>query len=1085
MSFLSLLQKLNSLDPRLPYYSFRWLACIVSTELSLPSLVRVWDSLLTEETGPAQPDPEAKSKDQGDGSAKIEFLIDLCCALLINIRGPLLEVTTRSSTGEEDDPFESSGEAFAKAIHILQDYPDDDIQPVVEMAYVYRQRRLASGLTGDGPPTDDTLLDLKASSSSNTARDKISAALRGWTGNNNLSSPSQSGLGLNGSAPIKGTGSPIGIRTPSSASRWFSSVGRSASGSSNSTLDQDPQTPSLPSSPNLNPGSAGTPGGSRMFSRYAEALQSSDAAASLSKTSSNWMASWSNRGTPTNGSTSSPHDTTPNGSPYHSSLRNGTPSSRPGIPSFSSALGAGSEFLKKVRSASGSDSSSSHPSASSHHPASFRWSRDVTPDFPLPNVLDSPDGRTEYVRQRPESGAFFSNRQYSNGMRSSSPTPGSEGGLGSPTFSNGNGSPSLLPSLRSAQQARSASGPPSSLRGAGPKPLLLGGSARPPREGSGSAGLSSIDEPTRKVSSGPLANAAASPEARANAKSRRLSSLSNTSQGGSIGYHHQRVGTSSSGYNHENGNSRRSSMVSSRGSNNGDGDSSTIVSVASSSISVRDAAPPLLPSLAAAMQANGSLPQPLVSPPTSNSTSSSTQGMGMGLQGSGNGKVAAGAFAKMRAANGDLQSSSQQVSKPTSTPPSAWQGSESPSSNLSGSSSNVNGVVSAALLNSNARNSNPQAIQFGQVSSSSDTPLVSTASSSIKSRKPVRRKASASSQSEREVASPVTEGIGLGFNNVTTASPTIEESQYFPPVQKSNSSRGSIASVSSDKKSISSISYSNTSSTPNSNRGSVFEAPRAAPAPPGSATSPPPPKIRSATRKYALTDNAPPPFEKDDVEELALIRSRKSGSITRERSASKTQDDQDTPIDVSGMVGGSSGTIKPSRASGSGISRSRRATQESVSSRDSKGSLTRRSNAVKSSTAATSVESETSMESKKDPDLTVMGILERQQTPSLLPPEPTSHFNGLASPNLPPPSPGPMEGDMLTADELLRSLELEAEADSNSVAAGKGMGEREKALGVPADLNDEDEEEDFMAGHDTGLEGIGNTLAFPDSDEAE
>lgn len=1064
---------MNSLDPRLPYYSFRWLACLVSTELSLPSLVRVWDALLTEERGPAQPDLDSNSKDQGDGSAKIEFLIDLCCALLINIRGPLLEAIASPLTNhqEEEEEEDSSGEAFAKAIRILQDYPDEDIQPVVELAYIYRQRRLASGLTGDGPPIDDELMDqtVGLGGTSISAKDKISAAFRGWTGNTPQASPisSYSGVGFNGSTPNR-SGIVNGNRTPSSSStsRWFSSVGRSASGSSNLSSEQHPQTPPLSSVEKVTPGS----GSNGMFSRYAEALQSSDAAASLSKTSSNWMASWSNRGTPTNNNSNEL-----NGSPSNAS-RNSTPS-RPGLPSsFTSALGAGSEFLKKVRSASGSETSnnSSYPSASSHHPASFRWSRDVTPDFPLPNVLDSPDGRTEYIRPRPESGIFYS-RNYSNssnksnGMRSSSPTPGSEGGLASPTFSNGNGSPNLLPSMRAAQQqARSTSGSGSSaLRGAGPKPLLLGGSARPPKEGSGSIGLPSHEEPTRKVSSGPLAHAAASPEARAAAKSRRLSSLSNASQGGSsIGYysHHQRAGTSSSSTTNGNGySSRRSSMVSSRDSKDGDGDSSTIASVVSSVISVgggnEPSIPPLLPSMAAAIQANGTLPQPLTSPPTSTSTNaSSTQGLG--LQGSRDGKMSAGAFAKVRAVNGGGESAiTSQTTKPsTSTPPSAWQDPQTqrssyPSSSTSSSSS------SATSPNVNS------SIPFGQVSSSSDTPLVPT--SSIKSRKLVRRKASASSLGEKETTSPpISEkGIGLGFNNVSSivSSPQMEESQYFPDriPRCSNSPRGSITSISSDKK-------------PNSNRVSAFESPRPAP-------NPPPTKIRSGTRKYNLTEIVPVPIEKDDIEQLNAIRGRsKSGSISSVSTNNTTsikekeKDDQDVPIDTSSINGIGGGNQKPSRGSGSGIIRSRRTTQESIKSvqRDSKGSLSRKTDLSGLSSSSTTPVSSTAVSSESSG----MNEMEhegqgQERNSSGLKIDSSKSLIVDKLTEIPPPSPGENFGDMLTADQLLKTLELEA----NESPSQEVMMERGKALGVPVDLNDDDEEEDFTA-HDAGLEGIGNTL---------
>ena len=493
--------RLHSLDPRLPYYSFRWLACLVSTELALPSVVRVWDALLAESS-------EALDGN-GDSTPKVEFLIDVCCALLTNIRGSLLDALR----GEGDSSGYEGGQAeqddsFGRAMRVLQAYPDDDIGPVIEMACLYRQKRLAAPLTGDGPPSEDEDESLMS------MRERAAIAFRTWTASS----------------------------TPSRVPKWLNSTPRLPTTSS---PQGEGSTPSRSSSATL-------------FKRYTEALQSSDAAANLSKASTNWtakaMATWS-----------------------------GSKGTRDG----SSLAELRTSLTRRAASGTSAASSTSQDSQQVH--PSLRWSlQSMPPDLPLPNVNDSPPLQ--------EDGSHSPRHGYTPAHLRGSPAQ-------SPDIGYVDSTPGTSPLSGSASRF---AGPPSlqgtprtMIRGAGPKPLLLTGSARPPREGSSNGALAAEDTSSRKISSGPLA-ANVSPQARKAKAGRRESSYTG---------------------------SRTSSVAGTDSPSNDAWEESTSMSGRSETNNL-----PALPSLQAARE--------VVAP------SLATSGPPPGLQGSGHGTVPASAFGK-------------------------------------------------------------------------------------------------------------------------------------------------------------------------------------------------------------------------------------------------------------------------------------------------------------------------------------------------------------------------------------------------------------------------------------------------------
>ncbi|KAK0539441.1 hypothetical protein OC835_001126 [Tilletia horrida] len=533
-----------SLDPRLPYYSFRWLACLLSNELALPSVVRLWDALLAEQDSSSGAGSASSTQAVGAStglaaSSRVEFLIDICAALLVRLREPLMRPPPRSTRKararrqrtirrrtpsnraddtdsdapsldedeeeEEADTYDEDGFAqddFAYKMHILQTFPDNldldvDVGPLLEQAYIFRQRRLAADLTGDGPPTadEDDADELRGSTAAPTLQALGQRASSAWTSWRTRPAAQAANSETN-------AGQELGIGTPSvkSPGSWFSSIGtRFASmPTPSSTPVADREAASAQPSP-----APRRLGGS--FQKYAEALQSSDAAANLAKASTNltakamvMSASWNQRGQQHGGDTATP------GSPWNESFAaSGRASTLGAAPSslFAKARSVSASYMATMtngdarRPSTGDESDSSL----SQHPT--RWSRVPIPNFPLPDPNDS-DGRGKDHR----SGSYLGARSGDH-MRPQSPE-GSEAG------SESSSGRRMLPSLRMAaklgllpqDRAEGSIG-----RSAGPKPLMLSSSARPPRDQSAqrAADVSSDLEMSRKVSSGPMAAHAA------------------------------------------------------------------------------------------------------------------------------------------------------------------------------------------------------------------------------------------------------------------------------------------------------------------------------------------------------------------------------------------------------------------------------------------------------------------------------------------------------------------------------------------------------------------------------------------------
>jgi hypothetical protein len=87
------------------YYSFRWLTLLLSQEFPLPDVMRIWDSLFSDEN-------------------RFDFLIHICCAMILLCKEQIL-----------------SGD-FAANVKLLQNFPSTDVQIVLAKAAELAEKSL-------------------------------------------------------------------------------------------------------------------------------------------------------------------------------------------------------------------------------------------------------------------------------------------------------------------------------------------------------------------------------------------------------------------------------------------------------------------------------------------------------------------------------------------------------------------------------------------------------------------------------------------------------------------------------------------------------------------------------------------------------------------------------------------------------------------------------------------------------------------------------------------------------------------------------------------------------------------------------
>ncbi|XP_065361098.1 TBC1 domain family member 13 [Calliphora vicina] len=95
---LEIYERLKAQELHPQYYSFRWISLILSQEFPLPDVVRIWDSVLSDEK-------------------RFDFLLKICCAMILIQREQILQ------------------NDFASNVKLLQNYPSMDINIVLSRAF--------------------------------------------------------------------------------------------------------------------------------------------------------------------------------------------------------------------------------------------------------------------------------------------------------------------------------------------------------------------------------------------------------------------------------------------------------------------------------------------------------------------------------------------------------------------------------------------------------------------------------------------------------------------------------------------------------------------------------------------------------------------------------------------------------------------------------------------------------------------------------------------------------------------------------------------------------------------------------------
>ncbi|KAL1687682.1 regulator of Vps4 activity in the MVB pathway-domain-containing protein [Schizophyllum commune] len=291
----------KGLDPALPHYSYRWLAPLLTQTLPLSSVFLIWDVLFSK--------PQATR----DSSPKLEALIDVCTAMLIRARPQIfrLSLTDLSTSpglwGQDAEalpppsPLRSweLGDAFLEGMSLLQFYPVEavgGVETVLQTAMDLVERRKMEAR--QQLPNQQSLTSLLATT-----------MWRGFTNQQHTpdASPEHSDNEDAGkekakaappaasapAAPSQGANNKLGARLATTV--WRGITNQSAMDPPPSPLEPSPiEAPiRLPPRPDeVDEPVQPTPAAATAASlwTYAEKFKESDAAARLSKVSSNWKA---------------------------------------------------------------------------------------------------------------------------------------------------------------------------------------------------------------------------------------------------------------------------------------------------------------------------------------------------------------------------------------------------------------------------------------------------------------------------------------------------------------------------------------------------------------------------------------------------------------------------------------------------------------------------------------------------------------------------------------------------------------------------------------------------------------------------
>ena len=337
----------NSLDPQLPYYSFRWIACLLAADLPSDVVANLWDVLLS----------ETDESSNFDSNPHVEMLVHMCCAMLLTVRDQLLELRNLSGSDKDASPKlavhrKNSHDVFYSCMQLLQSYPIQNARPIISLAFQMRQQ------TGARMLSERMNLNPRPRTRSDThprvnIQERLAATVQ-----RSLHAPSHRSVSLDSKiSPPAAT--PALVSRPKSVS----------------TFSEQDEQPLITASPLEGSFSSSTSTQQAadprsLLRRYTDAIQDSNAAASMSKAGTNIAAkalAWS---------------------------------SRAAQPSVSAAAVATktekTQERRKVQELA-------ITSTKTHDVATNTWQdpqdrNDGPPELPIPTVVDSPNDRDTYRR---------------------------------------------------------------------------------------------------------------------------------------------------------------------------------------------------------------------------------------------------------------------------------------------------------------------------------------------------------------------------------------------------------------------------------------------------------------------------------------------------------------------------------------------------------------------------------------------------------------------------------------------------------------------------------------------------------------
>lgn len=252
----------HSLDPQTAIYTLRWIACLFSADLPLRMVAQLWDVLLTERYVAT------------DANGSVNALVDMCCAMLLAVRDQLLNIPQQIVSNANESV--TTSEVYQRSLELLQSYPMTNPRPIISLTLQMRERfreNIESSGQALGSP-HPMVARARAVSDTQTRSSKLQARLAA-TVQRGLATPSQRAVSWD-YQNVPDTAAKD-QETKAGAENLQESHGLLAS-------------PNRKEPPSLYGSGQRISEARHLLRKYTDALQDSDAVASVSKASTNLAA---------------------------------------------------------------------------------------------------------------------------------------------------------------------------------------------------------------------------------------------------------------------------------------------------------------------------------------------------------------------------------------------------------------------------------------------------------------------------------------------------------------------------------------------------------------------------------------------------------------------------------------------------------------------------------------------------------------------------------------------------------------------------------------------------------------------------